>query len=88
MPYFSKPMHYMGIELNNNKTMDLNRLLALLDGKKAKIVGIVGLTLGFFTLKGIIDGDTSTYILSVINILAGTAAFATEKALGKSRREK
>ena len=60
----------------------LNSILQFLDGRKAKILAVAGIVIGLASLKGWLDGDVSTAILSILNILAGGAAVATNKILG------
>ena len=59
-----------------------NRLLIFLDGRKTKFLAVAGVIIGLASLKGWLDTDISTAILTIMNILAGSASFATDKKLG------
>jgi hypothetical protein len=63
-------------------------ILRLLDGKKAKILAIFSVIIGLLTLKGAIDSDISAAIMAILNILAGTAAYATDSKFGKAYRNR
>jgi type IV secretory pathway VirB2 component (pilin) len=66
----------------------LNKILDFLDGRKAKILGIVSVVIGYMTATGAMSADLATAILAVLNIIAGGAAMATDKTLGFRKRSK
>lgn len=63
-------------------------LLETLDGNKTKLLGIAGVLLGAATRLGYIDSAMSLDILSILTILAGGTAVATDKVLGARFRSK
>jgi hypothetical protein len=42
-----------------------------LNGKKTAIGGILATTIAFLNIKGVIDGDTATYLLSLSSLIIG-----------------
>lgn len=68
----------------NFKNMDiLKNILTFLDGRKAKLIAIAGVVVGYLSVANIINDQLASAILAVLAILGGTAAFATDKVLGK-----
>jgi len=61
----------------------LKYLLEYLDGKKAKIVAVSAIILNILTRMGYLDAQLAVDIFSILNILAGGAAVATDRNLGK-----
>ena len=73
---------------NNNKTMsNLEVLLQWLDGKKAMILAISGLVVGYSVAANFLDARLGTLILSILNILSGGAVVATNQVLGARDRD-
>lgn len=46
-------------------------LAQFFSGKKTVIAGVASTTIAFATIKGWIDGDTATYLLSMSTLLLG-----------------
>ena len=57
-------------------------LLVFLDGRKTKFLAIAAVIIGLASLKGWLDTDMATAILTIMNILAGSASYATDQKLG------
>jgi hypothetical protein len=66
----------------------MENLLKYLDGKKTIILAVIGLIDGYLVTTGTIDGLLGALILSILNILGGGAALATNKILGARIRMK
>ena len=66
----------------------MDSILRFLDGKKAKILAIAGIVCGYLTAVGYLDAKLSTMILSILNILAGGAAVASDRSFGRSYRNR
>lgn len=63
------------------------KILEFLDGKKAKIVAICGVIVGYLSATNVIDPKLATAILSILSIIAGGAAIATDKIYGARFRK-
>jgi len=61
----------------------MTSILQWLDGKKAVLLAIAGLVVGYLTTANILDSQLGALILSILNILAGGAAYATDRVLGQ-----
>ncbi len=61
----------------------MEKILQFLDGRKAKILAICGLVIGYLITTNIIDAKLGGLILSILNIIAGGTVIATDKMLGK-----
>lgn len=64
----------------------MKKLLEWLDGRKAKLLAIVGIILGAVTRMGYVDPQIATDIMSILTVLAGGAAVATDRTLGVKYR--
>ena len=60
----------------------LEQILQFLDGRKAILLAVVGLVIGYLTATNVLDAQLGALILSVLNVLAGGAVVATNKVLG------
>lgn len=61
------------------------KVLEFLDGKKAKLLAILGVILGMCSRLGYIDAQMATDILSILTIMAGGASVATDRVMGSFR---
>lgn len=52
-----------------------------LNGKKTAIGGILATTIAFLNVKGVIDSDTATYLLSLSTLIIGVGV--THKMMKK-----
>lgn len=66
--------------------MTIQSILEFLDGKKAIILAIAGLIIGYLVQTNVVDGQLGALILAILNILAGGTAYATDKVLGARKR--
>jgi hypothetical protein len=66
----------------------MEKILTLLDGKKAIILAICSAILSYLVASGTIKADLGALIQTVLSILAGGAAAYTPIALGKAYRSK
>jgi len=60
--------------------------LQFLDGKKAIICAVAGLVIAYLVQTNVMTGELGTLILSILNLLAGGTAIATNKVLGARMR--
>jgi hypothetical protein len=58
-----------------------DKILLFLDGNKMKISAILSAIIGYLVLVGLIDGNTATLIITIINILGGSAQVITGLAV-------
>ena len=61
----------------------MTKLLEFLDGKKAKLLAIVSIVISVLTRLGYLEQQLAVDIFSILTILAGGTALATDKVLGK-----
>lgn len=66
----------------------MDKVLQFLDGRKAIILAIAGLIIGYLSTTNVIDDQLAALILAILNILGGSAAYATEAKFGKAVRNK
>jgi len=66
--------------------MDFEKLLQVLDGKKAMIVAVIATTVSFLSARGILDGDIATFINTIVGIIFGYAEIKTPAVLGARRK--
>lgn len=64
----------------------LNAFLLYLDGKKAKISGVVGAVILFLNATNQIDPNLATLILSITALLFGSAEVATDYQFGRANK--
>ena len=57
----------------------LIKLWNFINGHKTQAMGFISLLIGFATTKGLLDSDTSVFLLSIASLLFGSAVFHSEK---------
>lgn len=60
-----------------------SRLLTFLDGKKAKILSLATIVIPFLASIGTIDEKLANVILGCFGVIFGSAAYATDRVLGR-----
>ena len=57
----------------------LTKLIKLIDGHKTQLFALISLIIGFATTKGLLDADTSVFLLSIVSLLLGGSIYHAEK---------
>ena len=65
----------------------MKKIISLPEGSKRIIGGVVTLTVGFLSVKGIIDAETATYLLGLGGLIFAIGAIDGNKKAKAKKRE-